>query len=83
MFLKSPIVSPLGSLVFGLWIFLGVAPLYYIANSGGPEWLVSVQYLVAAGAALGVYGAHRATYRPSTGKSQARANVRVVHEAAS
>ena len=83
MFLSSPIASPLGSLFFGLWIFVCVAPLYYIANSGGPEWLVSVEYLVAAGAALGVHGAHRATYRLSSRKSQVPKNVRVVNKAAS
>ncbi|MDQ2742274.1 MAG: hypothetical protein M3Z66_08245 [Chloroflexota bacterium] len=83
VFLRSPITSPLGSLVFGLWVFLGVAPLHYIANSGGPEWLASVQYPVAAAAAFGVYGAHRARCRLSTRKSQVPGNVRVVNEAAS
>ncbi len=83
MFLRSPITSPLGSLAFGSWIFLCIAPLYYIANSGGPEWLVSVQYLIAAGAALGVYGAHRARCRLSAGKGQVPRNIRVANEAAS
>jgi len=82
MFLRSPIATPLGSLVFSLWIFLCGAPLYYIANRGGPEWLVSVQYLIAALAELGVYVAHHARCHPATRKRQVLRNLRVVDEAA-
>lgn len=81
--LRSPIASPLASLFLGLWIFLCVAPLYYIANSSGPGWLVGVEYLMAAGAALGVYGTQRARRRLSAHQHHIPGNLRVANEAAS